>query len=297
MLLYEDHKSDEKSKRVVQALAFSPDGSALFSAGNDGAVILRDAFGQRHSIIEREENSLPVHSLAYSDDGSLLVGGAFGWQGYRREGKSSWQVFKLTKTTPTNAIALLNEDTLAVGTGELLRTTEGVFELWDLNTGRRREPRFLEQYGVWAVATCPSRRMVAWSTGHRKVRVWEILKHKPIDYPQRKNCRAVAFNPEGTQLAAAVDYGVKIYNLEKQVERFELRHGGIVDAVAYSPDGTTLASGSWDQTVKLWDAASGQERATFKWPIGRVYSLVYALDGLRLAAGGDQGTVVVWDVD
>ena len=68
-------------------------------------------------------------------------------------------------------------------------------------------------------------------------------------------------------------------------------------AVAVSPDGETVATGSWDETVKLWDIRSGQERATFKWPIGRVYSLVFAPDGLRLAAGGDRGSVVVWDVE
>ena len=42
---------------------------------------------------------------------------------------------------------------------------------------------------------------------------------------------------------------------------------------------------------------TGRERATYKWPIGRVYSLAFAPDGLRLAAGGDEGRVVVWDLE
>ena len=67
--------------------------------------------------------------------------------------------------------------------------------------------------------------------------------------------------------------------------------------MAFSPDGSTVATGSWDQSLRLWDAASGAERACFKWPAGKVYSLAYAPDGLRLAAGTDQGKVVVWDVD
>ena len=49
--------------------------------------------------------------------------------------------------------------------------------------------------------------------------------------------------------------------------------------------------------MKFWDAATGRERASFRWPIGKVFSLAYAPDGLRLAAGGDSGRVVVWDVD
>jgi WD40 repeat protein len=292
MLLYEDHK-------VVYTIAVSPDGSALVSAGIDGALFLRDAAGQRHPIIEREPNTLPIHSVAYAMDGSLVVGGAGGWLGYRKNSAGSWQVFGLHKATPTNALAFLDERTLAVGTGDRLRQTPGAFELWDLATGLRREPRFSEPNGVRAVAVSPARRMVAWVTAHRKVRVWETLKNdKTIDFPQRKDCPAVAINPAGTQLAAAVDWTVKVYNIEKRTERFELKgHKGTVSAVAFSPDGATIATGSWDQTVKLWDAATGQERATFKWPIGRVYCLTYAPDGLRLVAGGDLGAVVVWDMD
>ncbi len=291
MLLYEDHK-------VVYAVAVSPDGSALVSAGMDGALFLRDSTGQRHPIIEREPNTLSIHSIAYAADGSLLVGGAFGWHGYRQNSAGAWQVFGLLKATPTNALAFLDEHTLAVGTGDRTLLTAGAFELWDLTTGRKREPRFKEPNGVRAVAVAPARRMVAWATAHRIVRVWEILKHKPIDFPQPKSCPAVALNPTGTQLAAAVDWAVKVYNIEKRCERFELKgHRGTVSTVAFSPDGGTIATGSWDQSVKLWDASTGQERATFKWPIGRVYCLTYAPDGLRLVAGGDLGAVVVWDMD
>ena len=78
---------------------------------------------------------------------------------------------------------------------------------------------------------------------------------------------------------------------------YEDHNKSVVYALAFSPDGSTLASGSWDQTVRLWDVATGRERASFKWPIGRVTALAYAPDGLRLAAGGDLGAVVVWDVE
>src|SRR5579872_3806778 len=224
MLLYEDHRDKVEHKGVVYAIAFSSDGTALFSAGKDGALFLRDAFGQRHAIIEREQDTLSIHSVVYSPDGSLIVGGKFGWQGYRKDSKGSWHVLSLTKTTPTNALAILDEHTLAVGKGERDKPSQGALELWDLSTGRKREPSFLEPNGVWSVATCPTKRMVAWATRHKKVRVWEtVLKHKPIDFPQPKPCRAVAINPKGTQFAAAVDYGVKVFNIEKRFERFELK--------------------------------------------------------------------------
>jgi WD40 repeat protein len=128
--------------------------------------------------------------------------------------------------------------------------------------------------------------------------VWEIIRRVPTHLPQPKNCLAVALNPDGTQLAAAVDYAVKVFAVEKRHERLELKgHKGLVSAVVFSPGGETIATGSWDGTVKLWDAATGRERTTFRWPIGRVYCLAYAPDGLRLAAGDDKGKVVVWDME
>lgn len=298
MLLYEDHTPYEDHKGVVYALAFTCDGSALASGAKDGAVFLRNAAGERVTLLERGPNSLPVYSVAYAPDGAVIVGGAFGWRGYRLHGKGEREEFGPTKIAPTTGLAILDDHTVAVGTGDRVKPSAGSFELWNLNSGRRREPHFLEPNGVRAVAACPERRMVAWVTGHRKVCVWEVLKPEPVQFPQSKNCHAVALSPDGKRLVVAVDYSARVFDIAKQLELFDLKgHKGTVWAVAVSPDGETIATGSWDGTVKLWSAATGRERATFKWPIGRVYSLAFAPDGLRLAAGGDLGSVVVWDME
>ncbi|MFJ3310891.1 trypsin-like peptidase domain-containing protein [Streptomyces sp. NPDC086549] len=72
-------------------------------------------------------------------------------------------------------------------------------------------------------------------------------------------------------------------------------HTGPVRSVAFSPDGHTLASGSYDGTVGLWDPATGRARATLTGDTGIAWSVAFSPDGHTLASGGDDGTVRLWD--
>ena len=63
-----------------------------------------------------------------------------------------------------------------------------------------------------------------------------------------------------------------------------------------APDGSWLATGSNDGTVRIWDAATGQERATLTGHTGRVKAVAVAPDGSWLASGSDDGTVRIWDM-
>jgi WD40 repeat protein len=66
--------------------------------------------------------------------------------------------------------------------------------------------------------------------------------------------------------------------------------------VAYSPDGKTLASGSEEDTIKLWDVGTGKERATLKGHRNEVTSVAYSPDGKTLASGSRDYTIKLWDV-
>jgi WD40 repeat protein len=72
-------------------------------------------------------------------------------------------------------------------------------------------------------------------------------------------------------------------------------HHGSVSSVAFSPDGTRLASGSYDCTVKVWDAHSGQCLQTLEGHSDPVSSVAFSPDGTRLASGSYDCTVKVWD--
>ena len=71
-------------------------------------------------------------------------------------------------------------------------------------------------------------------------------------------------------------------------------HKGAIRGVAFSPDGTRIASASDDKTVKLWDAATGRETATLTGHAEFVASIAFSPDGAQIASGGDK-TVKLWD--
>ena len=74
-------------------------------------------------------------------------------------------------------------------------------------------------------------------------------------------------------------------------------HADAVYDVAFSPDGKLLASGSYDKTIKLWDAASGKELATLAAHQDQVFRIEFSPDGESLASCGGDGKVIIWDVE
>ena len=76
----------------------------------------------------------------------------------------------------------------------------------------------------------------------------------------------------------------------------QIGHSYWVSAVAFSPDGHLLATGSLDNTIKIWDVASGREIRTLNGHSSGVRSVAFSPDGRSLASGSYDTTVKLWDV-
>jgi WD40 repeat protein len=74
-------------------------------------------------------------------------------------------------------------------------------------------------------------------------------------------------------------------------------HQAEVWCVAFSPDNKSVATGSWDATIKLWDLATQKEKAKLEGQLLAYFSIAFSPDGRRLAGGGADGSIRLWDTE
>ena len=106
----------------------------------------------------------------------------------------------------------------------------------------------------------------------------------------------MALSPDGHVLASpSGDMTVKVSDLESRRLLLSLEHPSSVFCVAWSPDGTTLASGC--DEVFLWDATTGRQIRKLEGHSGRVKNVAWSPDGKMLASCSSDQTIRLWDTE
>jgi WD40 repeat protein len=108
---------------------------------------------------------------------------------------------------------------------------------------------------------------------------------------------AMAHTPRGNLLAAAENTFVRIWRLNDRIAipRF-LAHEQTIRSMAFSSDGTMLATAGNDQTVRIWNVAKRELIAAFSGHFQSIGTLSFSADGTYLASGSDDGVIHVWNL-
>ncbi|CAD8203771.1 unnamed protein product [Paramecium octaurelia] len=140
---------------------------------------------------------------------------------------------------------------------------------------------------------------------------WKNMKHELNKLDGHSSCvNSVCFSPDGTTLASgsgnspfiynskkSLDNSIRLWNVKTGQQKAMLDgHSDSVLSVCFSPDGTTLASGSEDKSICLWDVKTGQQNAKLDGHSDYVRSVCFSPDGTKLASGSDDNSIRLWDV-
>jgi WD40 repeat protein len=107
----------------------------------------------------------------------------------------------------------------------------------------------------------------------------------------------VAYSPDGKLLALANRGLVDVWDVSKNTLSFQLRgHLDFVYAVTFSPDGKWIATGGWDQSIRLWDRSTGNLVRTIRGHRGFVRGLAFRPDSRQLISCSEDKSVRLWDV-
>jgi len=153
---------------------------------------------------------------------------------------------------------------------------------------------------VTAMAYSPGGQTLAAAYQDGAIRLWDTASHRLISTATwGRAALALAFTGGGKTLEVAGPASVGVWDLASRTMITAQPLGGIVSSrsVAFSPDGSTLATGDSDGNVRLWDVATQQEiGAPMSSGLRPVEAVAFSPDGKTLAAASSDGTVQLWDV-
>jgi WD40 repeat protein len=215
---------------------------------------------------------------------------------------------KLLATCQGHPTAIMSVTFSPDGKRLLTASTDGTVRQWDAWSGEAVGLPYLRHASqLYSAVYSPDGQYVA-SAGHdRTIRVWRALGQQDVAVLHgHTGCVfQVAFEPGGHRLASrssrqyeiGADDTVRVWDFDPRATLPVLSgHRGTIYPLAYSPDGRWLASGSWDGTVRLWDAATGEQCATLRHP-SFVFGLAFGPDSSWLVTGSRyDGRLWIWDV-
>jgi WD40 repeat protein len=264
---------------TILSAVFSPDSKRVLTSSSDNTVRLWDvATGQE--LRRFADYTSTVTSAVFSSDGTqMLTGGR--------------------DNTGGQSVMALRHGGELILPGEYTRRQWSA-RLYDLATGRevwRIVMQAADLTAITSAALSPDGKQVLTSNVDDVVRLWDASTGKEV---RRFYGTNGIFSPNGKEVlvGGGRENEARIENIDTGVQKVRhfSAHTNTVLALAFSPDGKQVLTGSRDNTARLWDAATGQELRAFLGHTDAIRAVAFSPDGKQVTTSSADSTVRVWDV-
>ncbi len=294
---------------AVLAAAFSPDGSRIVSGSQDKTLKLWDASTGTEMQTLKGPKDAPF-IVDFNPDGSRVVSASGTTiQLWNPSAKPKSLTFYAHQNVGPNYVVFNPEGTRIVTFGG----NDVHVKVWDSTTGGRtltfgdwKGPRYKSP-----IALSPDGRLIVAQTKDGRLTLLDAATGEETLTLEGHTGRvaAVAFSYDGTRIVSAdsnwatTDSGnkwivgeIKLWDVDTgNVTWTANGHAEAVTAIAFSPDGSRILSGSDDKTLKVWDASTGQEMLTLEGHTKSIRDAAYSPNGSRIVSGSSDATLRIWD--
>ncbi|MBL8298742.1 MAG: hypothetical protein JNN30_10405 [Rhodanobacteraceae bacterium] len=287
-------RSAFEHKRAVIFVAFSPDGTRVVTASDDGSAHLWDA--QSGAAIGAPlKHEKKVWSAAFSPDGTRVVTASDDNIARLWDVQSGAAIGAPLKHEGRVDSAAFSPD----GTRVVTASWDNTARLWDAQSGAAIGAPLKHDKEVWSAAFSPDGRRVVTASVDNTARLWDAQSGAAIGAPLKHEeaVFSAVFSPDGTRVVTVSrDNTARLWDAQSGAAiGAPLKHEEAIFSAVFSPDGTRVVTVSRDNTARLWDAQSGAAIGTplmhEKW----VTSATFSPGGRRVVTASFDNTARLWN--